>query len=174
MKLYNILNDNLSKINDWLRFSEAKAATLIAGNGVLIFGILRLIKDGHYNQLLVVYVGLVIFQLFISLVLCLVSFIPTLELKWFTGNSCSVNGTNNLVYFNDICQLSPIEYLESINKANGLIFNDFSAYEKMLSNQIVTNSKIVTRKMKIFKLAIWFTLSAMVTPLGALVLNELK
>ena len=45
---YLLLDDKLKDIftivNDWLKFAEAKSATLIAANAGLIFGIGRLIS----------------------------------------------------------------------------------------------------------------------------------
>jgi|AntRauMFilla1563_2_1112583.scaffolds.fasta_scaffold20749_4 hypothetical protein len=50
------LKEIFSNINDWLKFADAKSATLIAGNGALIFGMGRLISsfkpegNDHYGQ----------------------------------------------------------------------------------------------------------------------------
>ena len=167
------LSEIFSNINDWLKFAETKNATLLAGNGVLIFGIIRLIKEGDYSFILVLYVFFVISQLLISFVFCLVSFIPSLEMPWiFKSNTKNDNG--NLLYFDDISKYTPISYINDLKKALNIDKEDFTSYEKMLVEQIIVNSVIASKKYKLFKISIWFTLSAIVSPIGAFFLYKLK
>lgn len=46
--------------------------------------------------------------------------------------------------------------------------------ELAYSNQIVVNSKIAYIKFKQFDVAIWFTVTALITPIGALFVASLK
>src|SRR5690554_7337941 len=71
-----------SNVNDWLKFAEAKSATLLAANGVVLFGILRLVKDLEMNAvtMLSLFIGCICFS--ISLILCLSSFVPSLTMPW--------------------------------------------------------------------------------------------
>lgn len=167
------LNTIFSNINDWLKFAEGKAAALIAANGALIFGILRQLKDEDCGALITVYAIIVIFQLAVSFILCLVSFIPALKIPWlFKENNTSE--ADNLFYFQHIANYTPLKYLSVLAKSLDLKKDSFTKYEQMLSAQIIANSVISVRKYKLFKVAIWFTLSAIATPIGAVVLYEIK
>lgn len=167
------LNEIFSNTNDWLKFAEVKSATLLAGNGVLVFGILRLLKDEEYGQIITIYSWVVIAQLILSLVVCLVSFIPSLKMPWLFKQNSKVNN-ENLIYFEHIARHTPTSYLSALSKAFDSNQISYTQYERMLSGQIITNSVITVKKYKLFKIAIWFTLSAIVTPLGALFLYEFK
>ena len=55
------LKDIFENVNNWLKFAEAKNATIVAGNGLLIFGICRLLKDTSINEWILYYIYFVIF-----------------------------------------------------------------------------------------------------------------
>jgi hypothetical protein len=50
------LKDIFENVNNWLKFAEAKNATLIAGNGLLIFGVLKTIHEVNINIYLLYYI----------------------------------------------------------------------------------------------------------------------
>lgn len=66
-----------SNVNDWLKFAEAKSATLLAVNGVVLFGILRLVNDLQLKLYASCVAGVGCIFFVSSLLLCLSSFIPS-------------------------------------------------------------------------------------------------
>ena len=164
-RLFKIFNNT----NDWLKFAETKFASLLAGNGVLIFGILRLLKWQETPFLLKIYIIIVLVQLILSFIFCLVSFIPSLELPWLY-KAQNPTDSDNLLFFMDISKYSPIHYLNKLTSSLKTTNHDHSDYEIMISKQIITNSVIASRKYKLFKISIWFTVSSIVTPFGAIVI----
>jgi hypothetical protein len=124
------LNNIFSNINDWLKYAETKSATLIAGNGALIFGFSRLSLSENVNCYVGYYLIFCSFLSLISLSICLLSIIPALNMPW-----------------------------ES--KPTGRHDTD---YQKDMAFQIITNSTIANRKYTYFNAAIWFTLSAVISP----------
>lgn len=86
VKRNNSLDEQLknifSNINDWLKFAETKTATLLTGNGLLIFGILRTIKGQEITQTQTSIICFALLVLILSLLTCLISFIPSLKLPW--------------------------------------------------------------------------------------------
>lgn len=160
-------------INDWLKFAEAKAATLIALNGLAIFGILRLIKDMQLSDEIYIYIFAVIIQLVLSALIALTSLIPSLEMPWLFKTS-NPDPKDNIFYFESIAKHTGPSFLDSLYAAVGESHKNNSSYENMLSNQIVINSVIARRKFKLFKLSIWLLFSAVATPLGAFILFEVR
>ena len=158
------LNDIFSNINDWLKYAEAKTATLIAGNAALIFGISKIILsnevDGNFEKYLI----FCCFLCSLSLSLCLLSVIPALSMPWDSKLS-DKSEKDSVIYFGDIAKYSPLTYLNLLAKKTDSKNEIFTEYQKDLAYQIIINSVIAFKKYNYFKVAIWFTLSAIVSPL---------
>ena len=167
------LESIFGNINDWLKFAETKSATLIAFDGLVIFGILRILKDVQLKSEHELYVYIVITQLIISLLIALTSLIPNLSMPWFFKKK-QPSETDNLLYFEDIAKYTKSTYLHALYQATGQEARTITPYEKMMTHQIIVNSVIARRKYKLFKLAIWVLLSAIVTPIGAFILFEIR
>jgi len=167
----SILKYILSDITEVLKFAETKAATLVAGNAVVIFGVLRIIDDklsSLYIVLLLVFLG----QMAISLVICLVSFIPSISRPWLFKTEL-IDKDDNLLYFMHIVKYTPEKYLLALDESND---EDklYSKYELLFARQIVELSVIARRKFKLLKIALWLTLSSVITPIGAYILFKAK
>lgn len=171
------LDDNLkyifSNINDWLKFAEAKSAILIAGNGTFIFGILRLIDKYNIDGYLQIYLLVSVLFSILSLVVCLVSIVPSLTMPW-DSKPAGTNRNDNLLYFADIAKYSPLSYLSSLNESLGLQPSDFNSFQKNLSLQIITNAVIANKKFNYFKFSIWLTLTAILSPVVVVLFYVLK
>ncbi len=165
-----LLNDLFSNTNDWLKFAEAKCATLLAGNIAVIFGIAQAAKDYPLNNFLQLFLLAAIAQLAASSIFLLVSLIPSLEIRAFLPKP---QKSENLIYFSSIAGYTPYEYIKAIKKAtlNSEKIND---YEIMLAEQIINNAKIAARKYYLFKISIWLSTSAFATPIlaAAIFLNR--
>jgi len=159
--------------NDWLKFAEAKSASLIALNGLAVFGILRVIKDIQLSDVMTVYVYAAIAQISLSALISLASLIPSLEMPWLFKKQ-SPNPSDNILYFEHIAKHSEESYLAALSKACEVNDRSFTPYERMLADQIITNSVIARRKFKLFKASLWLLVSGIATPVGAIVVFEVR
>lgn len=161
------LKDIFSNINDWLKFAEAKSATLIAFNGALIFGISRLITSFDLKGTCLIYLIVILSLCILSTSICFFSVIPALSMPWDKKPS-GVIEKDNLVYFSDIAKYTPLAYLRALSEKLGLNNSEFTGYQKDLSNQIIVNSVIADKKYRAFQKAVWLTLAAVISPVLAL------
>ncbi|OEG73932.1 hypothetical protein BEL05_08470 [Shewanella colwelliana] len=157
------LKDIFSNINDWLKYAEAKSATLIAGNGAIIFGFSRLGLNENINCYLGYYLFFCGFLSLISLSICLLSIIPALNMPWDSKPS-GTNDSDNILFFRDIAKYTPLSYLNKLAVKIGQEHVDVTGFQKDLAFQIISNSTIANKKYTYFNIAIWFTLSAIVSP----------
>lgn len=158
------LKDIFLNINDWLKYAETKSATLIAGNGVLIFGFGRLSLSENINYYVSYYLIFCSILSLISLSICLLSIIPSLDMPWESKPSGTHN-SDSVIFFEHIAKYSPLSYLTKIAEKSGEENIDFTGYQKDLASQIIINSAIAYRKYSYFKTAIWFTLTAVTSPI---------
>ncbi|WP_197473822.1 Pycsar system effector family protein, partial [Oleiphilus sp. HI0066] len=130
------LQDIFSNINDWLKFAEAKSATLIACNGALIFGISRLINSYEPKGACLIYLIVVAVLCVLSISICFLSIIPSLSMPWEKKPS-GVSDKDNLMYFSDIAKYTPLAYLNVLKTKLELKDFEVTGYQKDLSNQII-------------------------------------
>jgi len=163
------LKDIFTNINDWLKYAEAKSATLIAGNGVLVLGFSRAIPSPEVNGFILVYLMTCILLCVFSLSICLLSIIPALNMPWDSKPS-GVSEKDNVLYFEDIAKYTPNAYLKRVAKSFDANIDGFTGFQTDLANQIIVNSVIAHRKYNYFKVAIWLSLAAVISPLLALLI----
>lgn len=161
------LKDIFSNINDWLKFAEAKSATLIACNGALIFGISGLISSFELKGAYLLYCILMLALCILSIAICFLSIIPSLSMPWEKKPS-GTSDKDNLIYFSDIAKYTPVAYLNALKDKLELNDFEFTGYQRDISNQIIINSVIAEKKYRAFQNAIWLTLAAVISPLLAL------
>jgi hypothetical protein len=164
------LKDIFENVNNWLKFAEAKNATLVAGNGLIIFGTLRLINDMCIHEYILYYIYFSLFLISISLVMALVSFMPKLKIPDFLLNN-KIETTDNLLFFGHIVKYQDKTYLDKIN--NIIKSQDSTDLDLMYAQQIIINSKIAMNKYNIFNNALHFTLAGIVSPVVYLIIKEL-
>ena len=167
------LEDILNRTNDWLKFAETKNGAFVALDCAMIFGIYRLIASiENPNQYLMIYIYLGVFMLLIAVIIGIMSFIPRLTPPWGVRFPTKLDSIN-IFYFGDICSLTPRTYLDEYYKACSEK-GDYTELDSQYSKQIVINSKIAFIKYSQFNIVTWFTISALITPIGALVLSLVK
>lgn len=159
-ELDELLEKNFSNVNSWLNFAEAKNAANIAFVVACIAAIFSL---DDMNVLLYI---LCLF-LIISGMCSLVSFLPRLGNK--VASKITSNSKNrkrkakedNLIFFENIKEYSGDTYLKQVCK---LYFDENkynpTKYQLDLSDEIVYNSDIVSRKYKLFKVAVYLDIVA--------------
>lgn len=171
-ELYSVLN----QVIDWLKFAESKNGALLAAESAAIFAFFSAFSQIQYSYFSIwglIYLGILLVCLFVSLLYCLISFIPDLNLSFKEKiNDCSED--NNLCFFAHIAELSPEEYLSRFYEKREIKFKEINKFELDLAQQIVINSKIACRKYKLFEIAIKFTFAGIVTPIGAYVIYKIK
>lgn len=145
----NFLEKQLGRINEWLRYAEAK-------NGVLLtLSLACTTKFGEYIKE-EAFVGIVTTTLStISILLCLISFFPVVGKKGYVYKSVEI-GQLNLLFYKDIAHLSSDEYTKKLIEKYDVESKDIDSYCKDLISEIVTNSLITVRKNGFFKLACLF------------------
>lgn len=159
-ELDELLEKNFSNVNSWLNFAEAKNAANIAFVAACIAAIFSL---DDMNVLLYI---LCLF-LIISGMCSLVSFLPRLGNKVASKipsnfkNRKRKTKEDNLIFFENIKEYSGDTYLKQVCK---LYFDENkynpTKYQLDLSDEIVYNSDIVSRKYKLFKVAVYLDIVA--------------
>jgi len=165
----DILKDIFDNVNNWLKFAEAKNGAIIALNATVIFGILKLgVINVNGNNILNYYLYVAVFMLILSITIALLSFVPRLTHPYIQFKKPL--DKDNLLYFGDIAKYTPYKYEERLNLSITINDENNSTLNVYYINQIVINSKITFIKFKQFEIAIWFTISAILTPLGGIIL----
>lgn len=154
-ELDELLEKNFSNVNSWLNFAEAKNAANIAFVVACIAAIFSL-ED--MNILLYI----ICIFLIISGMCSLVSFLPRLgnkvvrKIPSILKNKKRKAKGDNLIFFENIKEYSGDTYIKQVCK---MYFDENKCnptkYQLDLSDEIVYNSDIVSRKYKFFKLAVY-------------------
>jgi hypothetical protein len=156
-KLFKVFNN----VNDWLKFSEAKNAMLIAFNGASIFGIVKLgnIDIINNSSFLKNYLFIVAICLIFSTINCLISFAP--RVKIIKGGFYNSGKIANVLFFEYLKGKNNIEIIKEIT--GELDEQKYSTLEKDIAEQIKQNSIIASRKYSHFTVSVWMTISAYIT-----------
>jgi len=161
--------DIFDNVNGWLKFAEAKNASILAFNSAIIFGIFKIFPDSNSNSILFYYLCFVIFLLLVALTMSLISFIPMLKYTYIEFGEPS--DKDNLLFFGDIAKYA--DYNERYKrKVKEALTNTENGFDDFYISQTIINSKIAYIKYKQFEIAIWFTFAAILTPIGAYILWE--
>lgn len=164
--MVSTLKDIFENVNNWLKFAEAKNATLLAGNGILIFGILKTIQKLDMNIYLLYYIYFCIVLFSLSLIISLISFIPKVKIPSFLLSK-ETKESDNLLFYGDILKYNEksllIKLEEVISKNEDKEVS--KKFKTMYAQQIIINSKIARNKFLFFDIAIKFTLAGIVSPI---------
>lgn len=160
------LKEIFENINNWLKFAEAKNATLIAGNGVIIFGIIKCLKDLADYPYFIYYLCFVIILLSLSFIIALISFIANIKLPKYLFKEID-NKNNNLLFYGSIQNYNEKSYLEELTKSLGISNSSIleNKFCLMYAQQIIINSKITMRKFELFNIGLKITLFAILSPI---------
>lgn len=156
---------------EWLKFAEAKNGALVGVTGVFCVNLVKYIFDYKVYENFWVSAYLLPLLLFASssMIMALLSFVPQTKIGWIWGRLTSSN-RNNVLFFGEIRNLSPEQYLEQFLSALGQEKRDFSQFERDYANQIVVNSTICYKKYNFFRLGIWLLLCGIITPIFGILL----
>lgn len=160
----------LSGVNDWLKFAEAKLGVLVAINGSVAFSALSLLNEQSQAGICT-RTALLLLALFngISMLVCLASFVPRRS-PIRCAKSRGARATVNLLYFGDIAELRPEDYLASMATDRYERPPDSSGADLMdYAEQIVTNSRIAVKKYRLFKAGVIITMIGLMIGLADMV-----
>jgi len=168
--MVDTLKDIFDNVNSWLKFAEAKNATLVGGNGLIIFGILKIIGDKDIPQYWLFYIYFSLLLIAVSMIMALITFMPKLKTPMFLLNDQIEKG-DNLLFFGHILKYNERVYLQKISEATGKE-ND-NNLNAMYAQQIIINSKIAMLKFSMFNIAIKFTIAGLVSPILYFIIKEM-
>ncbi|MHB9094585.1 MAG: Pycsar system effector family protein [Eubacteriales bacterium] len=164
------LAEVFANVNSWLTFAEAKNAALVALNGAGILGLIGLLTNSDYNggRPLTLYLWICVIFLALGLIVALLSFSPfTLPFNGKKRLLINVGENINLLFYGDLVKYDLSQnYLAHIYKHyynSDIREEDLSKIELDYGDEILTNAKITVKKYKYFKLALFFTLSAIIS-----------
>jgi hypothetical protein len=155
--LVDKLENILTLVNEWLKYSDQKLAGLIVLNGGILWGYTRYLRgldpSIHATEILN-FIGFLI--VITSLFICVLGMLPVLTKLWFINKSKSES--DNALFFGDIQKYRLHDYLSLLCKKLEIEATIYSPYVNDLADQIITNSEITTVKFQRVKLASWLTL----------------
>ena len=151
-----VLWNTYSTVNEWIRFSDTKAALILAFYGAVgafsipgIIDHMRLINDYAVLQILLA-LGIAIS--IISTLLSLIALAPTLRIKDIK------NKNHSLLYFQAISDNfnDSSEYSKSIEE----MLSNESESHRQVSEQIWANSKVASKKYMAVTWSVWFLIGS--------------
>jgi hypothetical protein len=146
------------RVNDWLKFAEAKNAGILVFSGSTIAALLSFLGSSRKIQLewrIGIYTGIAFLS--IACLMAIWSFIP--KTKIIFKNFGQPSDTDNLYFYRHLCKYNPQQLVETISRL--YYDNDPQAVtrnNKDIAAQIVINSCIAMEKYQIFKIAAWIVL----------------
>jgi hypothetical protein len=167
------LKDIFSNVNDWLKFAEEKNAALIALNIVSIFGTAATLtqNDVPIPKYILYYLYSFIICNGLGLCIALYSFWPqTLNEDVFRKKIGDFFLTNSepgdsVLFYGHIKDYTPEFYLAKLRKSCSKEEGEYYDLELEYANEIIINSRITSRKYNYFKIALFFTLLGILTPM---------
>ncbi|MDP5172134.1 MAG: DUF5706 domain-containing protein [Bacteroidia bacterium] len=153
-----------ANMKDWLKHAEAKNAVLLSLCSVGVFKLVQIaIKMENEFYFLLITIGLIL-PLSIGLLAALLSLFPQLSVVKYLGrasqnrslpSSDPFRGEKSLIYFGDLLNLKPDEYLNKIRqKGDDSPEYTFSGLNHDMALQIVILAQITYRKFTMFQLGL--------------------
>ena len=150
-----------NKVNDWLKFAEAKNAMIIAFNSASIYGITQLFNLQYIkkSESITNYLIGVLIILVFSTICSLISFAP--RVKIIKGGWYAPSNIPNVLFFEYLKTKTNDEIIEEITGVANV--KSYAKIEKDIAEQIKQNSIIASRKYSYFTIAVWLTIAAYIT-----------
>jgi hypothetical protein len=158
----------LSNVTEWLKFAEAKLATAVAINGAIIFGAAQVLSSAeNISVCLKFYLIEVIGFAAVALVISVIGLLPRTSIPRSIHREPTLRA-DNLVFYGHIIKYKPHEYIEALAASCGTSEYRGTQFERGYAEQIITLSIIADEKYRFFKWGAYLSLSAILTPVGAL------
>lgn len=150
---YKLVENIYADTREWLKFTEAKNAALLALTSATIFGFIRIISNQSFNKYVIIFIFL---MLLITLSIALVSFRPR---KVNNYTSDKIDKSNNLLFYNNLSKSNPKKIYDLFNEKYFLNDSTNSVKDEYISDlciQIHALSSITVSKNKNFNAGILF------------------
>ena len=145
-----------SIVNDWLKFAESKNGALLAINSGIFLSFFSWLSE-NLDQLIPkakIIILISIILLSISIVICILSFMPKLIITKNTPES-SNNDPESIIFFKSISTYKNANiFLEDLIRKMDLKKVCVTEFEIDYANQIINNSKIALLKFQMFNAAV--------------------
>jgi hypothetical protein len=151
-----LLTANLGRVNELMRFAEAKNAALLTFSSAWILFVGGLYTKDAGSVSWIVLVGLLAFT--VAAAISIISFLPKLKINIF---HTEVARSKGLLFFGDIAMLDNIAFRQRVT-VRYLASDDkllTGEYLDDLCAQISVNSKIANSKFLKFNAGAWFALA---------------
>lgn len=149
---------------EMMKLAETKNVGLIAFNGAVIVGMIKMAKDFNENCFLLIYFSFVIIVCCVSIFISLTALVAQLKHK---ESDVLLTKSDNLMFFGTVAHLTPESLCDKlISRYN--VKSENENYEKDIAKQAVIMSQIAVRKFKYFNIAILWTFAGIATPLSIL------
>lgn len=158
--LQEMLSDTLKATTDWLKFAEAK-------NGALIGVNLAVLVSAEKIQAAIgwaAYFHWIAMLCIASISIALLSVIPRVGWPLPSVGKSNRDEHDNLMFYGDIAKYSPGGYCSELARK---FARDLTLTESWTARQVAVLSDLTTQKLRFFKFAAFITLSAVATPIGA-------
>lgn len=152
--LITSLNETLNHVNSWLQWAEIKHTAFLAANAAALFGWGSLIQEETWMNTDALSKGLCVLSvicLIISIFISIISFLPNMS----KNTSKNEKEEPNLLFYKDCAMCSRKSYLDS--------FTSTHKFQEMFADEIIINSKIATRKYKLFRWTVVFCCASYAT-----------
>ena len=157
-----LLLANLQRTIDFLKYAEAKNGALLTFASAWVLAILNIAVRNDPIKGFSVYEYAVIPPFILAGLVALISFFPRMHLPAFLGGRRAGPHLKNLLYFGDVGGMTVSEFQKAVRDnyypQGGRGVTD--AYIRDLSIQIVVNSEITKRKLRLFQIGLWLVLVA--------------
>ena len=164
------LQDLFADVRDWLKYAEAKNAAMVAFSGA--FGGVIVASAGTIPEWASLYVWCAGIGSALSAVLALFSFSAVLNADLVRRWTTLPKGQGSAIYFASIDTMTLTEFQGAATKLFEI--NSPTAVDLELMSQIHIVSRLASRKLRLFNVALWCGICAVCTPLGLVALFFVK
>lgn len=164
MTYISILEKLYNHAFDMVKFGETKNTVLIAFNGAIIVGIIKLANDTQ-NCFIYWYALFVVLMCAISVFICSSALIAKIKHKPY---EISLPKNDNPLFFGTVAHMEYEELLEKLRTQYSCTTENAN-YERDLARQAIITSQIASRKFKLFNIAITFTFCGITTPFSVII-----
>ncbi len=149
---------------DMVKLGETKNTTLIAFNGAIIVGMVKLASDiSSFN--LNCFLIYIVVMCSISIFIALSSLVA--KIKHTTNHKDTIERNDNLLFFGTLADMTPEQVITQIVESYGCDRANEN-HENDLARQVIITSQIAARKFNLFNIGIGFTICALLTPISLL------
>ncbi len=175
--LLHVLKDVLGFVDGHVRFAETKNAAVLVFSAGSLYAIAQVIA-ACLNSNLALPVVVKLYLLFLvsclglSILFALLSFYPKQYIHIPPGKGLRELCDGNLLFFDEIQFLEPLEYTKRLCTASGISTSgrSFTCLELMYSQEIIVNARIACRKFLWFKASLWAVLIGLIPPVFAAII----